>query len=59
MPTARLWWCVTKRTPPRSYAPKYVVGAFCELRLERLSGKCSADAVVAYALRYGEHEIPH
>jgi hypothetical protein len=30
-----------------------------KVELERLSGKCSADVMVAYAPRHGEQKIPH
>ena len=33
--------------------------AYSPYRVERLSGKCSADVMVAYALRHGEQEVPH
>jgi hypothetical protein len=32
---------------------------FREFTFQRLSGKCSVGVMVAYALRYGEQEIPY
>ena len=36
-----------------------VYSLFSELPRERLSGKCSADVMVAYAAPRGEQEIPY
>src|SRR5215211_8536896 len=45
--------------PPRSHENGLPPRLFSHQSLERLSGKCSAGAVVAYAPCHGEQEIPH
>jgi hypothetical protein len=47
---------------PRLYNPtsqNAVNAKFAECIIERLSGNCAGKVMFAYALRYGEQEIPY
>src|SRR5918994_4114587 len=50
---------LTPRSMPHAEARRISTEPYSPECLERLSGKCSAGVMVAYALHYGEQEIPY